>query len=882
MIAMSDKMDAFRRVVSYGLLWFAAFLVLTGTASSQVPSPESVLGFQVGADRKLADWGQVVDYFNKVALASPDRVLMNEIGKSTLGKPFVALTISSADNLHHLDRYLEIQRRLADPRLTTEQQAEQFMHEGKAVVLITCTVHSSEVASTQTAMQFVFKLLAEDTPEHREILNNVIFLLIPSLNPDGQDMVVKWYRKYVGTPFEGAEPVELYHPYVGHDDNRDWYMFTQVESQLTVNKVQNVWHPQVVYDVHQMGPGEARLFVPPFLDPVDPNIDPLITSETNWLGTSMAQALATEGKKGVAINAVYDEWTPARHYQAYHAGLRILTESASAQLASPITVPLSQLDSHALGYNPRQRSWNFPDPWPGGEWRLGDIVSYQLIAYESCLLTVARNREVFLRNFYRVSADALDPPKGYPFAYIFPAQQKDPAAAAKLLNTLRIGLVEVYRAQAPFSVDGVEYSAGAYVVPIAQPYGRYAKTLLERQRYPDDRQYPGGPPKHPYDVTAQTLPLLMGVQVSEVHNRFQTQLEKIDSIPLPPGKIDSPAKQYLLRPDSNNAYLAVNRLLKQGAAVFRLQSALTDGDREYPAGTFVIRSKQLRNLASLGVDFSATSLPLADAKALRSPRVGIYKSYVPSIDEGWTRWLMEQYEFPYTSIFDHDIRHGNLNSRFDVIVIPDEMESAIVRGNPKRSSDGEDEEHPLSRTDLTARSLVPEPYEPDEYTGGIGEAGVESLRQFVSAGGTLITLNRASEFAIDRLNLGARNILQGVSPQNFYGPGSILNITVNINHPLGYGMDKQGIAWFEQSPAFAPAFTQSSAAGATAVATYPNGNPLMSGWLLGDALIQNQAALMDAPLGKGHAVLFGFRPQYRGQSYATYKLFFNALFYFGL
>jgi hypothetical protein len=879
---MSDKMDAFRRVVGHGLLWFTTLLVLAGTASSQVPSPESVLGFQVGADRKLADWGQVVDYFNKVALASPDRVLMKEIGKSTLGKPFVALTISSADNLRHLDRYLEIQRRLADPRLTTGQQAAQLLHEGKAVVLITCTVHSSEVASTQTAMQFVYKLLAEDTPEHREILNNVIFLLIPSLNPDGQDMVVKWYRKYVGTPFEGAEPVELYHPYVGHDDNRDWYMFTQVESQLTVNKVQNVWHPQVIYDVHQMGPGEARLFVPPFLDPVDPNIDPLITSETNWLGTSMAQALATEGKKGVAINAVYDEWTPARHYQAYHAGLRILTESASAQLASPIKVTLSQLNTHALGYNPQQRSWNFPDPWPGGEWRLGDIVAYQLIAYESCLLTVARNREVFLRNFYRVGAGALDPPKGYPFAYILPVQQKDPAAAAKLLNTLRIGLVEVYRAQAPFTVDGVEYSAGAYVVPIAQPYGHYAKTLLERQRYPDDRQYPGGPPKHPYDVTAQTLPLLMGVQVSEVHIPFQTQLEKIDTIPLPPGKIDSPAKQYLLRPDSNNAYIAVNRLLKQGAAVFRLQSAITDDDREYPAGTFVVRSKQVRNLVSLGVDFSATSLPLTNAKPLRSPRVGIYKSYVPSIDEGWTRWLMEQYEFPYTSIYDHDIRHGNLNALFDVIVIPDEMESAIVRGNPKRSSEGEDQEHTLPRTDLTGRSLVPEPYEPDEFTGGIGEAGVESLRQFVSAGGTLITLNRASEFAIDRLNLGARNILQGVSPQNFYGPGSILNITVNINHPLGYGMDKQAIAWFEQSPAFAPSFTQSSAAGATAVATYPNGNPLMSGWLLGDALIQNQAALMDAPLGKGHAVLFGFRPQYRGQSYATYKLFFNALFYFGL
>jgi Zinc carboxypeptidase len=875
---MSEKMSILRRFAGYGILSCAALQLSAGAALSQVPSPESVLGFHVGEDRKLADWGQVVDYFNKVAAASPDRVAMKELGKTTLGKPFVALTISSADNLRNLDHYLEIQRRLADPRLTTEPEAEQFIKDGKAVVLMTCTVHSTEVASTQTAMQFVYKLLSEDTPEHREILNNVIFLLVPSLNPDGQDLVVKWYRKYVGTPFEGAEPVEIYHPYVGHDDNRDWYMFTQVESQLTVNKVQNVWHPEVVYDVHQMGPGEARLFVPPFLDPVDPNIDPLITSETNWLGTSMAQALAADGKKGVAVNAVYDEWTPARHYQVYHAGLRVLTESASAQLASPIKVSVAQLDSHALGYNPRQRSWNFPDPWLGGEWHLGDIVSYQLVAYESCLLTVARNRDAFLKSFYRLGANALKPPKGYPFAYIFPTEQKDPAATAKLLNTLRIGLVEVYRAQAPFTVDGIDYTTGAYVIPIAQPYGHYAKTLLERQRYPDDRLYPGGPPKRPYDVTAQTLPLLMGVKIAEIHNPFEAKLEKVDTIPLPPGQISLSAKQYLLRPDSNNAYIAVNRLLKQGAEVSRLQSPLTDGKQQYPAGTFVIRSGQMRDLAALGVDFSTTSLALNDAKPLHSPRIAIYKSYVPSIDEGWTRWVMEQYEFPYTSVHDSDIRLGNLHSRFDVIVIPDEMEPAIFAGNRKRSTDSEGAAP--SPGGGSERSLIPQPSEPDEYTGGMGDAGVESLRQFVSGGGTLVALNRASEFAIDRLNLGARNVLQGVAPEKFYGPGSILSINVNANDPLGYGMDSQSIAWFEQSPAFAPMFMQSSAPGARAVASYPNGNPLMSGWLLGDALIQSQAALMDAPLGNGHVVLFGFRPQYRGQSYATYKLFFNSLFYF--
>jgi len=315
------------------LLFFAPAVCAQAAPSAQsVPSPEQHLGFRVGEDRKLADWEQVTSYFQKVAAAAPDRVKFEEIGKTTEGKPFVYLTISSPENLRNLEHYRQIQQRLADPRGLDPAEAERLIKEGKAVVLITCTVHSTEVASTQTAMQFVYKLLTENTPEHQEILNNVIFLLVPSLNPDGQDMVVKWYRKYVGTPYEGVQPVELYNKYVGHDDNRDWYMFTQVESQLTVAKVQNPWHPEVVYDVHQMGSNAARLFVPPFLDPVDPNVDPLIVQETNMLGSSMAAALATAGKTGVAINAIYDFWTPARHYQAYHGGLRVLTESASARL----------------------------------------------------------------------------------------------------------------------------------------------------------------------------------------------------------------------------------------------------------------------------------------------------------------------------------------------------------------------------------------------------------------------------------------------------------------------------------------------------------------------------------------------------------------------
>ena len=857
--------------------FLGVFLLCLCPAQAQVPSPEQHLGFRVGEDRKLADWEQVTSYFQKVAQAAPDRVRFGEIGKSTLGQPFVYLTISSPENISKLEHYREIQQRLADPRGLDPTQAEQLIHEGKAVVLITCTVHSTEVASTQTAMEYVYKLLTENAPEHQEILNNVIFLLIPSLNPDGQDMVVKWYRKYVGTPFEGLQPVELYHHYIGHDDNRDWYMFTQVESQLTVGKVQNPWHPEVVYDVHQMGPNAARLFVPPFLDPVDPNVDPLIVAETNMLGTAMAGALATAGKQGIAINAIYDFWTPARHYQAYHGGLRVLTESASARLASPSHIRFEDLDQNALGYNAQRASWNFPDPWRGGEWHLRDIVDYQLIAYEACLSTVAQNRERFLRTFYNLGVRAVNR-KGGPYAFVVPPEQHDLPTTIKMLNTLRFGEVEVQQAKQKFTADGIEFPAGSWVILLNQPYGSYAKTLLERQKYPDLREYPGGPPKRPYDVTAQTLPLLMGVKTYEIEQPFSVETAKIETVGPPPTKIDVKTRQFLLRADSDYAFLDVNRLLKAGLAVARLRSGHTEAGKEFPPGTFVVRGNVSQVKPVQGLDLTGAAVAEGSTIPLKAPRIGIYVSYIPSMDEGWTRWLLDQFEFPYTRIYDKDIRAGNLNSRFDVIIIPDEQTNAIMNG--LRSATRE----PTPASENTTQRATGESEGggrvPEEFTGGLGTAGVSALKLFVTQAGTLITLNGASNFAIERLGVGARNVLQGVANKDFYGPGSILRVDVDSGHPLAWGMDRDTAIWFEHSPAFAPIFDR-AAGDVVNVATYPGGNPLMSGWLLGDQLLQGHSALVDAPLGEGHVVMFGFRPQYRGQSYGTFKLLFNALYYFG-
>jgi hypothetical protein len=481
------------------------FVLLCAAAWSlcaAVPTPKSYFGHEIGADRTVLDWDKVVSYFQELSKTS-DRIRVQELGKSTEGRPFLAAVIAAPETLQHLDRYLAIQQQLADPRRTTPAQAEPLFAQGKAIVLITCSIHASEIASTHTAVEFAYRILTEDKPRFRAILRDTIFLLVPSLNPDGVDIVTRWYRKTLGTPAEGTDPPELWHHYVGHDDNRDWYMFTQVETQLTISKLHNVWHPQIVYDVHQQGPYASRLFVPPWLDPTEPNIDPILMQETNMMGTAIASDLTAAGKSGVALNAIYDFWTPSRHYQAFHGGLRLLTESASARLATPVEVRPDQISETALGFRPREKSWNYLEPWLGGTWRLRDIIDYQLIAWESCLYNAALHREELLRSFYKVGQRQIA--RNDPWGFVVPAQQRDPGATRKLLETLRFGMVEIGKA-----------ADGSAVIPMRQPYSGWAKALLERQHYPEEHLYPGGPPKRPYDVTAHTLPLLMGVDAKPI------------------------------------------------------------------------------------------------------------------------------------------------------------------------------------------------------------------------------------------------------------------------------------------------------------------------------------------------------------------------------
>jgi hypothetical protein len=787
-------------------------LIASLQAGAAVPTPESHFGHKMGVDNELLDWDKVVSYF-KALPASSDRVKYLELGKTPEGRPIIAAAISSPANIKNLDHYRDIQSRLSDPRKTSPAEAARLEAEGKAVVMITCSIHATEVASTHTAVEFAYRILTDsNNPKFKAILDNVIILLEPSENPDGVDIVTQWYRKTRGTPFDGTSPPQVYNHYVGHDNNRDWYIFSLNETRATAG-LENIWHPQIVYDVHQMGPYAARMFVPPWLDPVDPNIDPLLASLSSTIGTGMATDLASEGKIGVAINAMYDYWSPGRQYQAYHGGARILTESASARLATPLVVTPDKIQNNALGYNPQERSWNYLAPWMSGTWHLRDIMDYQEIAFESLLYQTAVRRQDMLKYFYQVNKNNVE--RSDPFAFVIPAEQNDPGSAKKMLDTLAFGEVEMQRATVPFTADGKSYAAGSYVISMHQPFSGYAKTLLEVQHYPNLLEFPGGPPKRPYDVTAQTLPMLMGVDTVTVKDTFQASLAPAKDFSF---KLNHGVAAGALAASDVNSWREVAKIWKSGKSVFRDS---TTGDFYTAAGS--------------------------GRKEIGPLRVGMYQSYVENMDEGWTRLIFDDFGLGYTTLRNADIQAGNLRSRFDSIIIPDASRAQVVGGHRQGTM-------------------------PPEYVGGLGDKGTAALKDFVEKGGTLILLNHASDYGSQDLGVKVKNAVQGVATKDFYSPGSLLNMTLDTKSPLAYGVPANIQLWGEQSPAWeAPA--------EYVVAKYPAKDVLASGWLLGEKYLTGKAALLDVPMGSGHIIMFGMRPQYRSQSYQNFKLFFNAMAY---
>lgn len=861
-----------------GMLIFCV-ISLQGPTYAQLMTPEAVLGFRVGSDYQVAGWQTVSDYMRHVA-ANSDRVLVDELGKTTEGNDLLMLLISASENLENLARYQEIQRELATASKSREE-LDALVQEGKAVVLINCNLHSTEIASSQMSMELVYQFATEETPEIKEILENVIILLIPSANPDGLDIVVDWYNRTVGTPHEGSEIPWLYHKYTGHDNNRDWFMLTQVETQLLTRVLYEEWFPEVVYDVHEMSYRGPRFVIPPYFEPVNPNIPPLLQRTLSLIGAQLAFDLTSEGLTGVLSSAVYDTWWHGgfRTVPYRHNMVGILTEAARVEIATPIFQPRHTLRGYRRGLDQYALRTNFPEPWPGGWWRLRNIVDYEKAASHSILGFVAENRVLLKTNFYKMGLDAIvkgqdEPPR----AFLIPMHQRDIHTTLKMLGILKRGGVQIHQANAPFTADGVEYPADTYVVLMSQPFRAHAKDLLEVQRYPERRASPESPPERPYDIAGWTLPLQMDVRTIAVVHPFEADLRQLPMLPAIRGTLDGASEPtgYLFENRTNVEAIFLNRLFNERLAdnspKYRLYWARRDVEiagKTLPSGTILIQTveppvQEIEEMAALASEFGIHIH--ADASlneemihrrftSLRAPRLGLYKPWTANMDEGWTRWVLDSHGFAYNSLTNSEIRAGDLQARYDAIILPDFGASGILNGH-------------------AAGKLPP------EYTGGIGTEGLANLRRFVEEGGTLICLNRATELPLKYFGLGEKGIVNVVERANqpdedaFFCPGSLLRVRINTKHPIGHGLDNEMAIMFKSGPVFDGVRGDSKA-----VATYPEFNPLMSGWLEGEKRIQQKVALLETLLGNGRVILFGFKPQHRGQSHGTFKLLFNAIYY---
>lgn len=863
-------------------------LVISCLALAQTP-PDKFLGHRVGEDRKLADYNQIKAYFELLAKESPKLKLVN-IGKTTLGKDMIMAVITDEENMKELDRYRDIARKLKMARDLTPEQARQLAREGKTILLITCSLHSTEIAASQMSMELAYDLVTGKAFfDVKEALKDVIVLLVPTINPDGHQMVVEWYRKYVGTKYEGSNLPWLYHPYAGHDNNRDFFMFNLAETRAVTRVLYHDWFPQIHIDEHQQGSNAARLFIPPFMDPPLPNILPMLWRGVNLCGANMAYDLQKFGYKGIVNGRSYTAWWigACDDTSWLHNTVGLLSEAASVNLASPIYIEPTEL---ARDYY--EKRMDYLDPWPGGWWRLRDIVDYELVLSKSLVKTAWLYREDFLFNSYLMSKQSIENrEKNQPFAFVIPKEQADRLTALRMVEILQFGGVEVHQATRDFVADGKYYPAGSFVVLLAQPYKAYAWALLERQKYPDLRQYPGGPPIPPYDNAAWTLPLQMGVRCDQIDKPFEVPLVKVEKVEYPKAVV--PDSAYVaLDPRVNASYAVAFGLLKNKAQGWRTKAEVKTAEGVWPAGTFIFKNSAdtRKTLESL---LAKWPVPLAglpevnglDLAVVKYPRLAIYQSWRGNMDEGWTRYMLDDLGISYTILHNSDFKGGkdnqgekkvatdgkgeagkkvNLRSKFDVIIFASENVDIIKSGRPGQQSE-------FARF-FRAGSTPP------EYEGGIEKEGIDALKAFVEEGGMLITLNQASELATRELGAPARNALSGVDRTKFFCPTSILRLKVENTTPLGYGFDEETAAVFSGSLAY-DTWTPPVDWDRKVVAYYPEDNILLSGWLLGEDYLARKAAVVDVKLKKGHIALIGIRAQHRAQSHGTYKFLLNALFY---
>lgn len=859
--------SSFPRTLVTLLIALAGFATPPGVVTAQqVQSPEEFFGHQMGADRQLAHWDDLVEYYHHLDEASP-YLQLREMGPTTNGHPYLVLFVSSEENLARLDEFRQMDATLSDPRNASEAEIERAIAEGKAVVAQSFGLHSNEVAASQTAALFAYEQVSRDDETMQRIRENTISVILPCLNPDGNVLITEWYRRTKNTDHEGVEMPWLYHPYIGHDNNRDAYMQNTIESRYTGQILLSEWTPQAYIDHHEMGNSGARFYIPPYSDPIRPDGDPLVWREMNWYGAHIAYKLEEAGIKGVLNYAQYSGWGHfGWHWVTpFHNTAGMLTESArTGRYATPTYFHPDQLEGGRRNFPEYEAQTNFPSPWEGGWWGVRDIVEQQKVAAIAALDIAARNRETVLRNAYlkakrQTERGAAGDPAA---AYVIPAAQHDPLTMMKMVNKLLLQGVEMRRADAQFTHEGKVYGPGSYVVTLAQPKRGLIRWLLGRTFYPDNSftRADDGSPIDPYDLSTHTMYEFMDVRVDPTGTPVEAQTQIVTESIEPAGTVEAGSAGYVLNGRLNDTFHAVNMLWDEGVQVRRVDQP-AEGSDLHP-GDFLVSAEAPSDLVSrvateTGVGFKPlAAVPDAGVRPVERLRIGMYQRYWGgNMDEGWTRLLLENFGFPYETLLDADITSGTLGDNYDVVILPDdEMEMML-------GPDQDDYE------------LLP----PEEFRSGFGEDGTRALDGFVRGGGTLVTFGEAGELPIEDFDLPVENVVAGLPDTEFWSPGSTLRINVDPTEPLAYGMPKHSYALFRQGDhAYQTIFSPASA-GMSRPATYVGRDILQSGWLLGEEKIADQAAVVTVGHGEGTVVLIGFRPQFRHTTHGTFKFVFNAL-----
>jgi hypothetical protein len=825
----------------------------------------------------LFDYEELISYLQKLDAAS-DRLKLVEIGRSPLGKPMYVAFISSEGNINRLDRLKDINRKLAlDPSLSESERAALF-DEGRVFLLASLSMHSDEIGPAQAAPLIAHELVTTQDPRRLEWLEDAVYMMIPNHNPDGMDMVVSHYRKYKGTKYEGSSLPGVYHKYIGHDNNRDFLTLSQEDTRAIARIYNQYWFPQVLVDKHQMWTSGPRFFVPPVHDPISENVDAGLWNWTKIFGSQMITDMTEAGMAGVCHSYIFDDyWPGSTETCIWKNVIGMLTEMASVKDATPVFVEPNELSVYGKGLSEYKMSINMPLPWPGGWWRLGDMVEYEIASTLSMLKTAS----LYRRQILELQNDLCrrEVKKGMtqpPFYYILPQAQRDQSELVGLVNLLREHGVRVYRLSQAAVLEAKNFQAGDFVVPLAQPFRPFIKEVMEKQEYPVRHYTPGGEVVKPYDITSWSLPLHRGIKSLEMKSRS----EELEGLLLEVNqdfilRKDIPVDFWaaIFNVDNNESFKAVFQALKLDLKVERLDNGENLSGEKIPKGSFLVRyDPRLRPvLEALTVAPKILiDSPGVKTTPLRLPRIALVETYFHDMDAGWTRFVLDSYSIPFAVVRPGEFEKTDFVKNFDIVVFPDAEKSILMEGKYKAR-----EEYYLADY-------------PPEYTKGIGKTGMEKLMAFLESGGIVISWGGSTPLFLGKLEivrgkeekeefqLPVQDISESLQKSGLYCPSALMKTLLLEDHPLTLGLPREIGVIFNGNPVFAtsvPIFDMDR----RVIGKFPEKEILMSGYCEKQETLGNKTNLVWLKKGKGQVVLFAFSPIFRASTQAAYKLLFNAL-----